>query len=392
MVHENNRLKLDYVIIFIIFCFAVISVYTLYFIQPYLGADIKSNLYIMQIAWYILGSMVAAAMLILDYDRFRKVAWILYGFGVLLMAGLYILPEDISLVIYGARGWYQIPGLGQTIQPVEFVKIFLLIAVANVITSHNEKKQESSIKDDLWLLGKILLVAMPPILLTAGLPDLGSAIVLFCIVAFLILVSGIRWRILLSIIGITVVTVGAFIGLYLLFPDVVKNTLNETIFQHVLVRLEAFFDPQANDAGSAYQLKNALLAIGSGQLLGKGFTEMEVYVPVLESDFIFAAIAEQSGFIGSSIVITLFFLLIYRIILIALNCKDPFGSYICAGVVGMITYQVIQNIGMTLKIMPITGLPLPFISYGGSSLLAFMMAIGLVLNVRSRMKTYMFDD
>ncbi len=393
MPKDANRLKLDFIIIFIIFAFAVISIYTLHFIEPYLSASVSGqNLYLKQMFWYIVGGAVAGAVMILDYDRFRSVAWILYGFGVLSLIGLYVLPETISKVVYGARGWYQIPGTTQTIQPVEFMKIFLLVTVAHVITSHNEKREIKGIKDDLWLLGKILLVALPPLLLTAGLPDLGSAIVLTCIVSFLILVSGIRWRILLTIIGVTVAAVGAFVGLYLLFPDVVKDTLNETIFQHVLVRLEAFFEPQQNTGGSAYQINNAMLAIGSGQLFGKGFSEMEVYVPVLETDMIFAAIAEQSGFIGASIVVTLFFLLIYRIILTALNCKDPFGSYLCAGIVGMITYQVIQNIGMTVKIMPITGLPLPFISYGGSSMLAFMMAIGIVLNVYSRRKTYMFDD
>lgn len=391
MTNQKEKLKLDYIIIFIILCFAAISIYTLYFIEPYLTQG-KESFYIKQAVYYVVGAIAAAVMMILDYDRFRKVAWILYGFGILLLIGLYVLPESISKVLGGARGWYEIPGTGQTIQPVEFMKIFLLITVAHVITSHNEKRSEPRITDDLWLLGKIMLVAIPPIILTAGLPDLGSAIVLTVIVGFLILVSGIKWRILLTIGLITIAVLGLFFGLYLLMPNVVQSVLNDTIFEHVLTRLEAFFDPQQNTGGSAYQINNVLLAIGSGQLAGKGFTEMEVYIPVLESDMIFAAIAEQSGFIGSSIVITLFFLLIYRIILIALNCKDPFGSYLCAGIVGMITYQVVQNIGMTLKIMPITGLPLPFISYGGSSLIAFLMVIGIVLNVRSRMKTYMFDD
>lgn len=134
-----------------------------------------------------------------------------------------------------------------------------------------------------------------------------------------------------------------------------------------------------------------MTAIGSGQLYGKGLNENTVYLPEAHTDFIFAVIGEQFGFIGTSIVVAIYFMLIYRIIHTAIESNDPFGTYLCVGIVGMFTFQIFQNIGMTIGLLPITGIPLPFISYGGSSLLTSMLTIGLVLNVASRTRKYMFD-
>ncbi|GAA0491972.1 FtsW/RodA/SpoVE family cell cycle protein [Salinibacillus aidingensis] len=389
MEKDNKRFNIDYILIFIILALGAISVISLYTVQDILLTDSNTIFYKQQIIWYVLGFIVIGAMMFLDYDNYRKMTWILYGIGLFALAGVYFLP--FSLELNNARGWYDL-GVG-TVQPAEFMKIILILTVAHVITTHNEKRLNPGFKDDVWLLAKVGLVTLPPVLIVFGMPDVGSAVVLTCIVAFMILVSGIRWRILLVITGLVGLIIGAFIGLYFLFPDFVQNYLNDTIFSHVFERLEAWFDPQQNVQGSGYQINNTLLAIGSGQLFGKGFDNFDVTnIPVRESDMIFSVIGEQFGFVGSSIVIILFFFLIYRIIQTALACKDPFGSYICAGVVGMITYQVIQNIGMSLKILPISGLPLPFISAGGSSLIAYMMAIGLILNIRSRIRSYMFDD
>ncbi len=135
-----------------------------------------------------------------------------------------------------------------------------------------------------------------------------------------------------------------------------------------------------------------MLAIGSGQLFGKGVSDMQVEVPERHTDMIFTAVAEQFGFIGSSVVVILFFLLIYRLIHIAVQSNDSYGSYLVTGIVGMFAYQIFQNIGMSIQLLPITGLPLPFLSYGGSSTLTYMLAIGIVLNVHSRTKEYMFGE
>ncbi|SEU02734.1 cell division protein FtsW, lipid II flippase [Salinibacillus kushneri] len=389
MEKDNKRFNIDYILIFIILALGAISVISLYTVQDILLTDSSNVFYKDQIMWYVLGFIVIGIMMFFDYDNYRKIAWILYGIGLFSLAGVYFLP--FALELNNARGWYNV-GFG-TVQPAEFMKIILLITVAHVITSHHEKRLTSGFRDDVWLLVKVALVTLPPVLLVFAMPDVGSAVVLTCIVAFMILVSGIRWRILLIIAAMGGLIIGAFIGLYFLFPDFVQDYLSDTIFRHVFERLEAWFNPQQNVQGSGYQINNTLLAIGSGQLFGKGLMNFDVTnIPVRESDMVFSVIGEQFGFVGSSILIALFFFLIYRIIQTALACKDPFASYICTGVVGMITYQVIQNIGMSLKILPISGLPLPFISAGGSSLIAYMMAIGLVLNIYSHIRTYMFDD
>lgn len=134
-----------------------------------------------------------------------------------------------------------------------------------------------------------------------------------------------------------------------------------------------------------------MLAIGSGQLFGKGIANIQVNVPERHTDMIFTAISEQFGFIGASIVIALFFLLIYRLIHVAILSNDKYGSYLVTGIIGLFTYQVFQNIGMSIQLLPITGLPLPFLSYGGSSTLTYLLAIGIVLNVHSRTRKFMFD-
>jgi cell division protein FtsW (lipid II flippase) len=161
--------------------------------------------------------------------------------------------------------------------------------------------------------------------------------------------------------------------------------------EYQLNRFYGWLAPYEYSNAQGFQLIKSLLAIGSGELSGKGFMNTEVFLPESHTDFIFAVIAEQFGFIGASVVISLFFLLIYRMIHIALECNDPYGSYLCAGIIGMMTFQVFQNIGMTIGLLPITGLPLPFVSYGGSSLATYMLAIGIILNVRSRTKKFLFD-
>jgi cell division protein FtsW (lipid II flippase) len=185
-----------------------------------------------------------------------------------------------------------------------------------------------------------------------------------------------------------VAAIGVFI--FFTFPDFFNKYILDTN-SYKLDRVYGWLNPYEYSSDIGFQLIKSLLAIGSGELYGKGYQQLEVYLPEGHTDFIFAIISEQFGFIGGSIVISLFFLLIYRMIHIALESNDPFGSFLCTGVIGMITFQVFQNVGMTVGLLPITGLPLPFISYGGSSLATYMIAIGIVLNVRSRTRKYMFD-
>jgi len=193
---------------------------------------------------------------------------------------------------------------------------------------------------------------MVPLLLILKQPDLGTAIVIAAILGSLLLVSGIRWRILLGSAVAVIAMLGLLVFIYFSNPDFIKTYI---LKEHQMNRFYGWLAPHEFSSNYGFQLVKSLLAIGSGELQGKGLMNGQVYFPALES-------------------------------------HDPYGSYLCTGVIGMITFQVFQNIGMTIQLMPITGITLPFISYGGSSLLTSMIAVGVVLNVRSRTRKYMFGS
>ncbi|WP_117170900.1 FtsW/RodA/SpoVE family cell cycle protein [Paraliobacillus sediminis] len=389
MQSKTRTANIDYVLISIIILLAIISVFSLYTIQPYLN----DTYYISQIQWYVLGGITIFLIMLVDYDRLRQISWLVYGFGLIMLIMLHFhFPTGIAREVNGAWGWFQIPGFG-TLQPAEFMKVFLIIALAHLIVMHNDKFKEHTNKSDSWLLLKIMVVATPPMGLVALQPDLGGFLVLAAIVVCMVLVSGVRWRILFSLLGLIMISVVILLFLYITFPEAVDDVIADTPFEHVESRFTGWLDTEVNGQSGGYQLIRAMLAIGSGQLSGKGIGTFEVSnIPERHTDMIFTSIAEQFGFIGSSIVITLLFLLVYRLIHIALQSNDPFGSYLITGFIGMFTYQIFQNIGMTIKLLPITGLPLPFISYGGSSTLTYLIAIGIVLNIHYRTKVFMFDS
>ncbi|MCA0983789.1 rod shape-determining protein RodA [Halobacillus yeomjeoni] len=381
---------IDFTIIFVVVAFGIISCYTLYTINPYLGA-VEQGSYMKQIVWYVIGAVGAGFMMILDYDRLHQIVWAIYGFGVTMLLMIFFkFPPGIVHYSGGAWSWFKFPGIG-TIQPSEFMKVFLVITLAHVIVRHNEKNTIKTIKSDLLLLLKIVILAIIPMALIAVQPDLGTFLVLASITGFMILISGIQWRILLSILSSILLVVGVVALMFIFNFTKVTTFLEESVFAHVDSRFYGWLQPEKYEQSAGLQLIKSITAIGSGQLTGKGPGNFEVMVPERHTDMIFTAISEQFGFVGSSIVVTLFFLLVYRMIQIALESNDAFGSYLIVGVVAMIVFQVFQNIGMSIQLLPITGLPLPFLSYGGSSTLAYLLAIGIVLNIKSRTRTYMFE-
>lgn len=376
--------QLDYTLLFIIFlmlCVSLIAIYN----APSPGA--ASNLVIKQFIWYIVGGIIIAVVMLVDFDRYRQFSWLLYGLGIILLVGLFVVPDSLAPEKGGAVSWYAMPGIG-SFQPSEVMKIFLIITLGHVIVKHHDRHQDKTLHDDLWLLGKIIGLSIIPILLVVVEPDIGSALVLAAISGSLLLISGIRWRVLLLTTLSTILFVGLIVFIYISLPEI---PVIGSLFDHVELRILGWLFPHDYPGSNGLQLIRSKEAIGAGQLYGKGLDAGLSGIPVAYSDFIFPVIAKQFGFLGASVVISLFFLLIYRIIHTALATHDRFGSYLCTGVIGMLTFQVFQNVGMSIQILPISGISLPFISYGGTGLLTFMIAIGLVLNVRSRQRSYMFD-
>lgn len=172
-------------------------------------------------------------------------------------------------------------------------------------------------------------------------------------------------------------------------PDLLEKYLG--VKQYQFGRIYSWLDPYNYQSSEGYQLTKSMLAIGSGQTIGKGLANRDVYLPESQTDFIFSVIGEEFGFIGASVLISLFFLLIYHITKVGMETKNKFYTYICVGIISMITFHVFQNIGMTIGVLPITGIPLPFISYGGSSLMGNMLGIGLIFSIRYHYKKYMFS-
>lgn len=386
MQEQNNfSSRIDFGLVTILLLLCVTSFVAIYSAQS--SGQYTENFLIKQIFWYIVGIGIIAGVITLDSDQLKKISWYAYGFGLFLLLLLIVLPDSIVPEINGARSWFKIPGIG-SIQPSEFMKVFLILALANIITTHHIKNPVKTIETDIWLLGKMGITTAVPLLLIMKQPDLGTSLVLCAILVGMVFISGVSWKILLPIFSSIVGLISIIFYFILIQPDLLKKYLG--VKQYQFGRIYSWLDPYNYSSAEGFHLIKSLLAIGSGQTTGKGMGAREVYLPESQTDFIFSVIGEEFGFIGSSIVISLFFILIYHITKTGMETKNNFYTYICVGVISMITFHVFQNIGMTIGVMPITGIPLPFISYGGSSLMGNMFAMGLIFSIRYHHKKYMF--
>lgn len=386
---NNNRFskRFDWVLFFILMCFLVVS--SLAIASAQTSGQYGINFVPLQIRWYVIGAVIVAFIMYFEPEQYKKMSWWLYGFGLLLLIALLVIPESTGLTktVKGAKSWFETP-VG-SLQPAEFMKTFYILAVAKLITSHHEKTPLKTVKTDLALLGKIMITLIIPLAFIMQQPDLGSSLVFIAITAAIIIVAGISWKIVLPIFGGAGVIGGTLIWAALYMSDFLEETFGFQKYQ--FARIYSWLDPYSFAKDEGYQLITSMNAIGSGEIFGKGLFGREVYVADNHTDFIFAVIGEEWGFVGASLVICLYFLLMYHLTKTTLMLKDPFSTYVCAGIIAMITFHVFENIGMTIQLLPITGIPLPFISYGGSSLMGNALAIGLVFSMRFHYKTYMFS-
>ncbi|MCL6570397.1 MAG: rod shape-determining protein RodA [Bacillus sp. (in: Bacteria)] len=380
--------RFDWTLTLLLFLFFLVSCAAIYSAQAS-GQYGGKNFLVMQIFWYVAGAFIISISIFIDGYQYKRLSWYLYGFGLLLLIAVYIAPESIAPIRNGAKSWFIIPKIG-SIQPSEFVKTFLILALSRVIASHHENHPEKSLKADFLLLLKLGITTAVPLGLIMLQPDLGTGLVILSILTGLILVSGISWKIILPIYSAGAALAALVFYLVIQKPELLEKYLHVQTYQ--FNRIYAWLDPTNHATSSSYHLMKSLSAIGSGLITGKGFSNREVYIPEAHTDFIFSVIGEEYGFVGGSIVIGLFFLLIYHLIRTSLDTNDPFNTYVCTGIISVITFHVFQNIGMTIQVLPITGIPLPFISYGGSSLMGNMFAMGLVYSIRYHHKTYMFSS
>lgn len=370
-----SKYKIDKWVLIPLLIFALISIITIYSAQTILPSYLQ-NLAFRQIVWYVVGFGLAYFMMFIGNDFIYDHAWVLYGIGILSLVGLFFFGTDIN----DARCWYTIPGVG-TIQPSEFMKIILIITLGTVIHDFNENFSNPSLMEEFKFLIKVGIIVLIPSILTFLQPDTGVVLIYLLITFVMLFISGIRYRWFIIAIGLLLALVGVVLGIYFINQDLFVDIFGTSFF----LRVDRLLD-WSNKSG--YQLENGLLSIGSGGIFGTGIKNTPLYFPEAQTDFVFAVYASNFGFIGSMFLILLLLFFDIRLIQIALKSRSNKNKYVIAGIVGMLIYQQIQNIGMTIGLMPITGITLPFISYGGSSLLSYMIMAGIIFNISNETLRY----
>lgn len=366
MIQSKNKLNLNIVIPVLLMAF--ISILTIYSALTYTSKAL-GNLALKQAIWYIIGIVLIVILLKYKNDFLYRYTWLFYILGNVLLVGLLFFGTPIN----NSKCWYTIPGIG-SIQPSEFMKIFIMFALAKIIHNFRSDYKTPTIKNELLFILKTFLVVLIPSILTFLQPDTGAVIIYFVIYFMMMFISGIRIGWFISAISIIIILASSILGIYFFKQDLFIKLLGTSIFY----RLDRIF---AWRNGSGLQLENALAAIGSAGLFGHGFNKTPIYFPESSTDFIFAVFASNFGLIGVIILLAIIIYFDISILLIAKRKINDTDKYILLGIVGMLIFQQIQNISMTIGLLPITGITLPFISYGGSSLLSYMLLIGIILNI-----------
>jgi rod shape determining protein RodA len=315
-----------------------------------------------------IGVMLAWGTTVIDYRLLRAYTPILWGLGVLGLA--FVLIPGLGAEVNGAQAWIPLPG-GFQIQPAELAKISIIVGISMLLSERKHDSDEPDTKDVL----RALLVAAIPIGLILLQPDMGTVFIISAAVVAILGISGAptKW-----VIGLLVIAVAGGI----------VATKAGVISDYQVKRLQSFVDPNADSQGAGYQLRQARITVGSGGFFGTGLFDGPQtngrFVPEQQTDFIFTVAGEELGFLGSGFIILLYIIILMRAFGIARRSSDPYGQMVCTGVIAWFAFQTFENIGMTLGLMPMTGVPLPFMSYGGSSMFANLIGFGLLQNVHAR--------
>ena len=330
-----------------------------------------------QLIALIVGTITIIIIQFYDYSILREYSDLIYIFTVGILALLLLIGAEKS----GGKSWISIGSIN--FQPSEIAKLVVIITLANVMSQMKEK-----LKNLAGIL-KSGLYAFIPFILIILQNDLGTALVILFIYLVMLYAAGGNKKIMLLIFG------GSFLLIIILLAS---HFLFETplplIKEYQLNRLIVFVNPDIDPQGAGYNILQSKIALGSGKIFGKGLfsgTQNQLnFLPEKHTDFIFSVIGEEFGFIGISVVLTLYLFLFLNMIKVAVNARDDFGKLVVTGIIALLFFHVFQNSGMTMGVMPITGIPLPFISYGGSAMLSNMIAIGIIININVRKKKIMF--
>lgn len=387
MKNETYPQRIDYGIILSVMLLAIISIASLYSTTVLIdGAGLGMT--IRQIVWYGVGVIAVLVIMQFNSEQLWKMTTYLYVAGlVILLLTLVFYDREIAARTGGNR-WVTLGPLG-TVQPSEFVKIPYILMLAKVVTKHNSLYRVREYNSDFLLIGKLAVIGLVPVVIVFMQRDLGTALVYISILIGVLLLSGIKWQILLPVF-LFVTAVGVTLIVLVVYNR--EFLLNTGLFRpYQFARIDTWLNPHQGTSDTSYQIVQTFKAIGSGGVFGKGFGVSEVHVPVRESDMIFATIGENFGFAGGAFLIFVYFILVYHMIKVVYDTKNEFYAYIATGVIMMIAFHVLENIGMNIGLLPMTGIPLPFVSQGGSSLLGNMMGVGLIMSMRYHHKSYLFS-
>lgn len=365
ILRKGGQLRsLDWLLLLSVFTLLALGIAAIYSVELSQAAgsflNVKKQLIVLGIG-LVIGTIIALS----NYQLLRNYSLVLYVLGVFLLVAVLIFGK----LIRGAQGWFVLGPI--SFQPVEFMKIALIIALASHFSSHVRRPLEMK-----GLLGSLGIVLVPVVLVLLQ-PDLGSASVLLGIWAFMALFARLKWRHIVALCGIGIVA--GFASWFFVLADYQK------------ARILTFLDPTYDPLGQGYNVTQAIIAIGSGGLFGSGLgfgTQSHLkFLPESQTDFIFAVIAEELGFVGVLLVLGAFSLLFFRLFRLAMQAKDDFTGYLVLGAISVFFLQLLVNVGMNLGLFPVTGIGLPFVSYGGSSLLFFLILIAVIQSVACRNRT-----
>ncbi len=372
MFRSYNYKRYDFLSIILLFLLITVSYFVIGSatrINSVEGTDYYSQ---RQLLGFFIGLILMLILSFFDYHLLGKLAIPIYLVSVGLLVAVLMFGKEVN----GAVRWIEIGSM--TIQPSEFSKFFMVI----VLAKYFDKFQKHVNSIFVWIGAGILIII--PMMLIREQPDLSTALVLLFLLAIMLFSAGIKYRYIFILVGIAIVIMFGVLW-YIQQPGQILLSNNQ------LGRIMAMINPEEYELSIALQTQNSVQGIGSGQLFGKGIYNGKLnqynYLPESQTDFIFSIIGEEFGFIGCSIVLLLLLALMLRVLYIAKDSKDLMGQLLCAGFVAIVGFQTFINVGVTTNIVPNTGLPLPFISYGLSALWSNMLMLGLVLNLSIQRKT-----
>ena len=382
--------RVDYSLILPVFCLLVIGVVAIYIAVSH---DYPNNVWPIlgqQLAWIALGIIFSFVVMFFNTKFLWQSTPYLYGLGLALMILPLVFYNPSLVAATGAKNWVSFSGY-TLFQPSEFMKISYILMLAYVIVMFTKKykDRERTIGLDFLLIFWMIIFTIPVLVLLALQSDLGTAMVFVAIFAGLVLLSGVSWKIIIPVLVTVVSAISGFLAIFI--------TKDGRTFMHQLGmptyqinRILAWLNPFDYAQTTTYQQAQGQIAIGSGGVFGQGYNVSNLLIPVRESDMIFTVIAEDFGFIGSVVVIALYLLLIYRMLKITLQSNNQFYTYISTGFIMMLLFHIFENIGAVTGLLPLTGIPLPFISQGGSAIISNLIGVGLLLSMSYQ--THLADE